>query len=111
MNAKAEPTYIHEEVPNQPWIKSKAGKLTSIIVGGVIVLGGAFGAGLVVGAEAGHSIPGIGGFDRDGDHKLPGGDGQRPPRPGDDDGGPQGFGGDGKFTPIDPNQSSAPAQP
>ena len=80
MNAKAEPTYIHEEVPNQPWIKSKAGKLTSIIVGGVIVLGGAFGAGLVVGAEAGHSIPGIGGFDRDGDHKFSG-DGQRPPRP------------------------------
>jgi len=88
MNAKNETPYIHEEVTSGPWIKSKAGKLTAIIVGGVIVVGGAFGAGLVVGAESGHGLPGIAGFDRDGDHGGQfGGDGQRPPRPGDKDGG------------------------
>jgi hypothetical protein len=96
MNAKEEPTYIHEEVSSEPWIKSKAAKLTAAIIGGVIILGGTFGAGLVVGAEAGHSVPGIGGFDRDGDHKFP--DGQHPPRPGDRDG-------DGNKGQFNPNQT------
>ena len=99
MNAKEEPTYIHEEVSSEPWIKSKAAKLTAVIAGGVIIIGGAFGAGLVVGATGGHELPGIGQFDRDGDHKFP--DGQHPPRPGDRDG-------DGDHGQFDPNQAPAP---
>lgn len=89
MNAKNEPTYVVEEV-NEPWIKSKAAKLTGIIAGGVLALGVAFGAGLVLGSDGHGPVgPGIAGFDRDGDHKFPGGerhDGQHPPRPGDNDG-------------------------
>lgn len=89
MNAKNEaPEYVIEEVRSTPWLKSKAGILTTSIVGGVILLGGAFGTGLAVGASAGH--PGGFGFDRDGDHRFNGQgqfpDGQHPPRPGDHDG-------------------------
>ena len=89
MNAKNEPTYVVEEA-NEPWIKSKAAKLTGVIAGGVLVLGATFGAGLVIGAEGhGPAGPGIAGFDRDGDHNFQGGqlpDGQHQPRPGDQDG-------------------------
>ncbi|MEY4321194.1 MAG: hypothetical protein RLZZ471_1135 [Actinomycetota bacterium] len=89
MNAKNEPTYVVEEV-KEPWIKSKAAKLTGIIAGGVLALGAAFGAGLVLGSEGHRPGPlGIAGIDRDGDHKFPGGiqpDAQHQPRPGDQDG-------------------------
>ena len=89
MNAKNEPTYVVDEV-KEPWIKSKAAKLTGVIVGGVLVLGATFGAGLVIGAE-GHGPVGLGiaGFDGNGDHKFPGGqmpDGMHPHGPGDQDG-------------------------
>lgn len=90
MNPKNETPYIHEEVRTESWFKSKAGKLTVAIVGGVVALGAAFGTGIAVGSEFGHGgpgIPGIAGFDRDGDHKFQGDqqpDGQHPPRPGDD---------------------------
>lgn len=104
MNAKNDIEYIHEEAPTESWIKSKAGKLTVLIVGGVVALGAAFGTGISVGSEFGHGGLGIAGFDRDGDHKFngqfPGGDGQRPPRPGDQDG--------GQFNP-NPQSSQAPS--
>ena len=82
MNAKNENPYIHEEVATESWFKSKAGKLTIAIVGGVVALGAAFGTGVAVGSD----FAGIEGFDRDGDHKFQGDqqpDGQHPPRPGD----------------------------
>ena len=101
MNAKNETPYIHDEPAHESWVKSKGAKLTAAIVGGIIVLGGTFGAGIAVGASpGGHNLPGIAGFDRDGDHRFPGGDGQRPPRPGDHDGD------HGQFN---PNQAPVPA--
>lgn len=98
MNAKNETPYIHEETTTQPWIKSKAAKITGIAAGGALVLVGTFGAGIAIGSEFGQPHPGIAGFDRDGDHRFPGGHDQRPPRPGDKDGGQ-----------FDPNQKPSGA--
>ena len=87
MTPKNETPYIHEEVRTESWFKTKAGKLTVAIVGGVVALGAAFGTGIAVGSELGHGGIGIAGFDRDGDHKFQGDQqpgGQHPPRPGDD---------------------------
>lgn len=110
MNAKnvaPEPEYIHEDAPKTPWLKSKNGKLTAIIAGGVVALSAAFGAGFAISHEGKEGFDRhAGSFDHDGDRGAP--NGQHPPRPGDIDGGPQGYGGDGKFTPVEPNQSPVP---
>lgn len=85
MNAKDETQYLHDEPTGQPWIKSKAAKITGIAAGGALLLAGTFGAGIAVGLAGLQpgGAPGIAGFDRDGDHQFPRGEGQRPPRPGD----------------------------
>lgn len=84
-NETPESPYVVETASAEPWIKSKAGKLTALIAGGVIALGGAFGAGVAVGAQNGLGFErNAGGFgDRDGDHFMP--NGQFGPRHGDDD--------------------------
>lgn len=83
MNAKSEShetPYLIEDAPKQSWLKSKSAKLTAVIVGGVLALGLAFGAGLAVGShEGGESDRGNFGFNHDGPN------GQHPPRPGDGD--------------------------
>jgi hypothetical protein len=90
-NENPESPYIIDEAKSEPWIKSKAGKLTALIAGGVLALGASFGAGIAVGSQVNPvSRDGFGaeGFGGDADYKFPGGqmpNGQHPPRPGDQD--------------------------
>lgn len=71
--ATPEAPYINEDAaPKQNWLKTKQGKLTAAIAGGVVILGTAFAAGVAVGDHRGDDLRGqfgIAGFDdRDGDH-------------------------------------------
>ena len=102
MTAAEQTPYVIEDQTKEPWLKTKTGKLTAAIVGGVIVLGATFAGGVAVGSalgpQIGHELGIHAPFDRDGDHNFPGGDCQRPPRPGED-------GDHGQFN---PNQTPAP---
>ena len=51
--ATTESPYVIENTPKQPWVKTKRGKLVTAIVGGVVVLGATFAAGVKVGEHGG----------------------------------------------------------
>lgn len=87
MAKKNDDTYVVEEVKTSKFkglAKSRPAKITAIALGSAVALGAAFTSGVVLGKVAGFDDRGPGfaeKFDRDGDHKFPGPDGQRPPRP------------------------------
>ena len=93
MTAAEQTPYVIEDQTKEPWLKTKTGKLTAAIVGGVIVLGATFAGGVAVGSalgpQIGHELGIHAPFDRDGDHGgfkgddggqfNPGGQQQTPP--------------------------------
>ena len=69
--------YVVDNGAKQSWLKTKNGKLTAAIVGGVIILGGTFAAGVQVGEHHGGMLSRFGiGDDRGfgGDHGFGGPD-------------------------------------
>ena len=105
--------YVVEEVKEsrlRNWMGTRAAKVTAISVGSALAIGAAFTGGVVAAKTVLPHQDGPGfaeGFDRDGDHRPPA-DGQRPPKPGDDDGG-DGDGDRGGQFQVAPNQTSSPA--
>ncbi len=110
-----ESPYDVENGAKQPWLKTKNGKLTAAIVGGALILGGTFVAGVKVGEHRGEGPMSRFGFGNFGDdHRFGGPDdnGFNPRMNGQLPGGPNGqFQVPNGQLPMQPGQLAPSAAP